>query len=95
LGGLWILQTFPAVVFGLFFGWFGAPALLVGWAVGLLGGSWLVFADGIKPVHTFVLGGGSYAVYTGIAALLLNIVVAVVVQLTIGGRFAKKTGVPA
>jgi SSS family solute:Na+ symporter len=85
LGGLWILQTFPAVVFGLFFGWFRAPALLAGWAVGLLGGSWLAFSDGIKPVHTFVIGDGSYTLYTGLAALVLNIVVAVVVQLMVKG----------
>ncbi|RTD96178.1 sodium:solute symporter family protein [Variovorax atrisoli] len=85
LGGLWILQTFPAVVFGLFFGWFRAPALLAGWAVGLAGGSWLAFSDGIKPVHTFVIGGGSYTLYTGLAALVLNIVVAVVVQLVVKG----------
>jgi SSS family solute:Na+ symporter len=85
LGGLWILQTFPAVVFGLFFSWFRAPALLAGWAVGLLGGSWLAFSDGIKPVHTFVIGDGSYTLYTGLAALVLNIVVAVVVQLVVKG----------
>ncbi len=86
LGGVWILQTFPAVVFGLFFGWFRAPALLIGWAVGMAGGSWLAFTDGIKPVHTFLLGGGSYTVYTGLTALTLNIVVAIVVQLVIGRR---------
>jgi SSS family solute:Na+ symporter len=85
LGGVWILQTFPAVVFGLFFGWFRAPALLIGWAVGMAGGSWLAFSDGIKPVHTFVLGDGSYTLYTGLTALALNIVVAVVVQLLIKG----------
>ncbi|WP_339092828.1 monocarboxylate uptake permease MctP [Variovorax paradoxus] len=85
LGGLWILQTFPAVVFGLFFRWFRAPALLAGWAVGLAGGSWLAFSDGIKPVHTFVIGGDSYTLYTGLTALVLNIVVAVVVQLVVKG----------
>jgi SSS family solute:Na+ symporter len=85
LGGLWILQTFPSVVFGLFIGWFRAPALLAGWAVGLVGGSWLAFSDGIKPVHTFVIGDGSYTLYTGMTALVLNIVVAVVVQLVVKG----------
>ncbi|WP_093211969.1 MULTISPECIES: monocarboxylate uptake permease MctP [unclassified Variovorax] len=85
LGGLWILQTFPSVVFGLFFGWFRAPALLTGWAVGLVGGSWLAFSDGIKPVHTFVIGGDSYTLYTGLTALVLNIVVAVLVQLVVKG----------
>lgn len=88
LGGIWILQTFPAVVFGLFLGWFRAPALLAGWAAGLVGGSWLAFADGIKPVHTFVLGGASYSLYTGLVALALNILVAVIVQLALGKRGA-------
>jgi SSS family solute:Na+ symporter len=88
LGGLWILQTFPAVVFGLFVGWFRAPALLTGWAVGLACGSWIAFADGIKPVHTFVIGGDSYTLYTGIVALVLNIVVAVAVNLALGSKQA-------
>ena len=33
LGGIWILQTFPAVVFSLFTRWFHRCALLAGWAV--------------------------------------------------------------
>jgi solute:Na+ symporter, SSS family len=88
LGGLWILQTFPAVVFGVFVGWFRAPALLAGWAAGLIAGSWLAFVDGIKPVHTFALGSGSYAFYTGLVALVLNILVAIIVQLALGKRGA-------
>jgi SSS family solute:Na+ symporter len=90
LGGVWILQTFPAVVFGLFFRWFRAPALLTGWAVGLAGGSWLAFSDGIKPVHTLVLGGDSYTVYTGLLALTLNVCVATVVQLVLGMKGAQR-----
>jgi len=86
LGGVWILQTFPAVVFGLFLNWFRAPALLAGWAVGLSAGTWMAFADGIKPVHTLVIGDASYTVYTGLLALLINVVVAVVVQLVMGSR---------
>jgi SSS family solute:Na+ symporter len=80
LGGVCILQTFPAVVFGLFFNWFRAPALLLGWAVGLIGGTTLAFMDGMKPVHTFQIGGEHYTVYTGLLALALNIAVAAVVQ---------------
>ena len=55
LGGMWILQTFPAVVFGLFTGWFRAPALLVGWAVGFITGTSLIYADGMKPLHFFFI----------------------------------------
>lgn len=86
LGGVWILQTFPSVVFGLFFGWFGARALLSGWAVGIVAGSLLAFSDGIKPVHTMIIGGDSYTAYTGLLALVLNIVIAVIVQLVAGEK---------
>jgi len=86
LGGVWILQTFPSVVFGLFFGWFGARALLSGWAVGIVAGSLLAFSDGIKPVHTMIIGGDSYTAYTGLLALVLNIVIAIIVQLVAGEK---------
>jgi SSS family solute:Na+ symporter len=86
LGGVWILQTFPAVVFGLFVRWFRAPALLAGWAIGLSSGSWLAFSDGIKPVHTFHLGDTSFALYTGLAALVINVVAAVAVQAVLNIR---------
>jgi SSS family solute:Na+ symporter len=89
LGGVWILQTFPAVVFGLFFAWFRAPALLLGWAVGLATGTSLAFMDGVKPVHTFTLGGDSYAMYTGLFALAVNIVVASIAQVALGDRGSK------
>ena len=80
LGGVWILQTFPALVFGLFSQRLRAPALLAGWFVGIVFGTWTAFADGIKPVHSLVLGGDKFTVYTGLLALALNVVVAVVVQ---------------
>ncbi|WP_034578259.1 monocarboxylate uptake permease MctP [Carnimonas nigrificans] len=88
LGGLWIVQTFPAVVFGLFFKWFRAPALLIGWAVGISLGTWLAFSDGIKPVHTLMIGGDAYSMYTGLIALAANILAAVVIQLLRGKRDA-------
>ncbi|MGN6388646.1 MAG: monocarboxylate uptake permease MctP, partial [Burkholderiaceae bacterium] len=87
LGGVWILQTFPAVVFGLFSRWFRAPALLVGWAVGMIAGSWMAVADGLKPVHTLAVGGG-YTFYTGLLALVLNVLVAIVLQAVLGNRGA-------
>ncbi|AOB30084.1 sodium:solute symporter [Bordetella sp. H567] len=80
LGGVWILQTFPAVVFGLFFGWFRGGPLLLGWLVGLATGTTLAYMDGIKPVHAFVVGGDTYGIYTGLIALVVNIVVAIVAQ---------------
>ena len=39
LGGVWILQTLPAIVFGLFTRWFHRWALLAGWAAGMIYGT--------------------------------------------------------
>ena len=80
LGGVWILQTFPALVFGLFSKRLQAPALLAGWLVGIMFGTWTAFADGVKPVHSILLGGDKFTVYTGLLALALNVVVAIIVQ---------------
>src|SRR3954470_21054059 len=88
LGGVWILQTFPALVFGLFSQRLRAPALLAGWAAGIVLGTWTAFADGVKPVHTLTLGGDSFTVYTGLLALLANVVVALVVQAVVPSRKA-------
>ncbi len=43
LGGIWILQTLPAIVVGLFTGWFHRWALLIGWAVGMAWGTWAMY----------------------------------------------------
>jgi SSS family solute:Na+ symporter len=81
LGGVWIVQTLPAVVFGLFIGWFTAPALLAGWAVGFFGGSTLVWINGLKPLQALWLGGAHTTVYIGLLALIANVAVALVVNL--------------
>lgn len=75
LGGLWILQTLPAVILGLFVRGLSAPALLAGWLAGTLWGTWTVFADGLAPVHQVGLLGTEYGIYTGLLALALNLTV--------------------
>jgi solute:Na+ symporter, SSS family len=84
LGGLWILQTFPALVFGLFTRWFRAEALLLGWAVGIGWGSWTAWSNGLKPLATVALGDVSYTFYVGLGALILNIVVAAIATAVLG-----------
>src|SRR5689334_9624126 len=39
LGGIWILQTFPAIVFGLYTRWFHGWGLLAGWVTGMVYGT--------------------------------------------------------
>jgi SSS family solute:Na+ symporter len=81
LGGMWILQTFPAVIFGLFLRWFTARALFIGWLAGFASGTWIAWSDGLKPLHKLTLGGAEFSIYVGLIALAINIAVAVVVNL--------------
>jgi SSS family solute:Na+ symporter len=80
LGGLWILQTFPALVFGLFTRRLRASGLLLGWAVGTLWGTWTAWSNGLKPLATLQLGDTSYVFYVGLGALILNAAVAIAVS---------------
>jgi solute:Na+ symporter, SSS family len=89
LGGLWILQTFPALVFGLFTRWFRTEGLLLGWAAGILWGTWTAWNNGLKPLATIDLGGTSHSFYVGLGALILNVVVAVIATLIIAPLTAR------
>jgi len=86
LGGIWILQTLPALVFGLYTNWFRAPSLLAGWFVGFIGGTFLVWDAGWKPLHLISLGGEPFTIYTGLLALAANIAVAVAVNAIVPAR---------
>ena len=63
LGGIWILQTFPAVVIGLYTRWFHRYALIIGWAVGMAYGTvrGLTDAGGRPGPLRFLCGSGSRA----------------------------------
>lgn len=78
LGGIWMLQIFPAVILGLFTHWLRASALLAGWAAGMIVGTLLPILDGLAPVHVFHTGGGQFGIYIGLIALAVNIAVAVI-----------------
>lgn len=84
LGGVWMLQIFPAVIFGLFTRWFRPPALLAGWATGMALGSGLSFTPtGISPLHALPWIG---AVYNGLTALAVNVAVAALGSLSGAGK---------
>jgi SSS family solute:Na+ symporter len=81
LGGIWILQTFPAVVIGLYTRWFHRFALIIGWAAGMVygtvqayrtsGGGQAHFAASAAPVF-------GHTTYIAITALILNVAVSAV-----------------
>src|SRR4051795_9949184 len=94
LGGIWILQTFPAVVFYLYTRWFHRWALIAGWAVGMVYGT--VAAYNVVNPATGAHFGGSVASmpvigemgYIAVSAFGLNLVVAVLGTLVL--RYAVK-----
>jgi solute:Na+ symporter, SSS family len=90
LGGVWMVQIFPAVIFGLFTRWFTGSALLIGWAAGMVLGTGLSWgAKAWVAVHPLAwdvpfLGkfdpGLGIVVYNGLTAVIANVAVAAVVS---------------
>src|ERR1700756_5343755 len=95
LGGLWILQTFPALVVGLFTRWFRAEGLLLGWAVGIGWGSWTAWSNGMKPLASLSLGGDTYTFSVGLGGLILNIAIAIIVTAIVRMVLPERTGATA
>ena len=81
LGGMWIIQTFPAVVFSVFTRFFNGWALLIGWAVGIGTATWLAglnhFVGSISAVHLLGYTMPSYIAFT---TVVLNAVIAAVLS---------------
>jgi SSS family solute:Na+ symporter len=83
LGGIWILQTFPALVFGLYTRWFHRWALLTGWAVGMVYGTVAAYQQASPATKHFGSSLASVPVvgklgYIALTAFVINILVAAV-----------------
>jgi SSS family solute:Na+ symporter len=76
LGGVCILQTFPAIAIGLFTTWFHHRALLAGWIAGMLLGMLMVSAQNFTAVYPLHIGAHTVPVYTALAALAGNLALA-------------------
>lgn len=81
LGGIWIIQTLPAVVLGLYTRLLDPRGLLLGWVAGIAAGTWMAaslkLASSIFPIH---LGGLAVPGYAAVWALLVNLAVSIVVS---------------
>jgi solute:Na+ symporter, SSS family len=89
LGGIWILQTFPSIVFSLYTRWFHRWALLAGWAVGMVYGTIAAYRV-INPLTGKHFGGSLAEIpglgemgYIAMTAFALNILVAAVLTLAL------------
>jgi SSS family solute:Na+ symporter len=78
LGGIWIIQTLPAVMLGVYTRWFNAWALLVGWAAGTFAGTAMAVAAHLTPAYPLTLGGYTLPGYSAFYTVILNLLLAVV-----------------
>jgi solute:Na+ symporter, SSS family len=85
LGGVWILQTLPAIVIGLYTRWLHRWAVFAGWAAGFAYGTWLAYGVPVVgdpgshfggPLVSFP--GTETKVYIALIAFLVNLLVAIV-----------------
>lgn len=93
LGGMWIIQTFPAIVFSLFTRFFNGWALLIGWAVGIVSATWLVALNGFATsIWVFHVLGVSVPSYIALATVLINAVVALVLSVPLNAFASDRAG---
>ena len=81
LGGIWIIQTLPAVMFGVYTRWFNSWALLIGWAVGTYAGTSMAIAANLAAAYPLAIGSYTFPGYTAFYTLVLNLAIAVVLTL--------------
>ncbi len=90
LGGIWIIQTLPAVMIGLYTRWFNPWALLIGWAAGTFAGTWMAAAANFGAAYTLAIVGWTFPGYTALYTLILNLAIAIVLTPVLNALSAKR-----
>jgi SSS family solute:Na+ symporter len=86
LGGIWIIQTLPAVMLGVFTRWFDDRALLIGWAAGMVSGTSMAYAANLQATFALSIGQWTFPGYTALFTLLLNLAIAAVLTPVLRSR---------
>ncbi|HEX3701828.1 MAG TPA: sodium:solute symporter, partial [Vicinamibacterales bacterium] len=81
LGGIWIIQTVPAVLLGAYTRWFDDWALLVGWAAGTMTGTWMAVSVNFASIYPLTLFGYAIPGYSALYTLVLNLAIATALTL--------------
>jgi SSS family solute:Na+ symporter len=82
LGGIWISQTIPAVIVGLYTRWLNPWALITGWAAGLIAGTWMAASLSFQSaVFPLAVDGFTVPGYAALYALAINFAVSIVLSL--------------
>ena len=88
LGGIWIVQTFPSIVAGLYTRWFHRWALVLGWATAMVFGTIAAYRVPTPGTPGSHFGGSTatvpligHTVYIAVTAFVINLAVTVVLTL--------------
>ena len=85
-GGVWILQTLPAVFLALYVPWLNRWSVILGWAVGIGYGTYMLIASNWG--NQFAPFGGKTTFYIALIALVANLIV-----VAVGSLIARAAGV--
>ncbi|MBN8872073.1 MAG: sodium:solute symporter [Rhodospirillales bacterium] len=80
LGGVWIIQTAPSVLLTLYARFLNGWALLIGWVVGFVLGTWMVVLNNWTPIWPLHVGGVTFPCYIAILSVIVNVAVSVVLS---------------
>jgi solute:Na+ symporter, SSS family len=95
LGGIWIIQTLPAVLLGLYTRRLHPAALLIGWAAGVFAGTWMELQLGFKgSIYALHILGETIPCYAAFSALVLNIALSAMMSVVLN-LLAPNTSVDA
>jgi SSS family solute:Na+ symporter len=93
LGGVWIIQTLPAIIFGLYTRALDHRALLLGWLAGIGFGTWVAYENGFKNAnYALQVFGLTIPGYAALYGLVLNILVGVIASVALGLLGLKSAG---
>jgi SSS family solute:Na+ symporter len=95
LGGIWIIQTLPAVMLGAYTRWFNDWALLCGWAAGTIAGTLMAVASKLTPTFALTLGGHTFPGYSALYTVALNLVIAAVLTPLFNGMRSDRAPIDA
>lgn len=94
LGGIWIIQTMPSVMLGVYTRWFNDWALLIGWAAGIATGTAMFVAANFAPTYALAIGAFTFPGYAALYAVIVNLILTVALTLLfspLGTRSADET----
>ncbi|KWV51517.1 sodium:solute symporter [Bradyrhizobium macuxiense] len=91
LGGIWIIQTLPSVMLGVYTRWFNDWALLIGWAAGIASGTAMFIAAKLAPTYALAIGTFTFPGYAALYAVIVNLGLTILLTLLLNSLGAGST----